>query len=40
MGALAWLGDQPAFARRVDHLSEVIANAFLVDPSGPVRGRR
>jgi len=40
MGALAWLGDQPAFARRVDHLAEVIANAFLVDPSGPVGGRR
>lgn len=40
MGALAWLGDQPTFARRVDHLSDVIVNALLVDPCGPVGGRR
>jgi hypothetical protein len=29
VGALAWLGDQPALAQRADHLFEVIAGAIL-----------
>jgi AcrR family transcriptional regulator len=29
MGALAWIGDQPAFTSRADHLSHVIANTIL-----------
>ncbi|KKW92512.1 TetR/AcrR family transcriptional regulator [Sphingobium chungbukense] len=29
MASLAWLGDQPAFASRVDRLSETIANTIL-----------
>src|SRR5699024_6092985 len=33
IGALAWLGDQPAFAPRGDHLFEVIASAILTDRS-------
>ncbi len=30
IGALAWLGDQPSFAPRADHLLGVIASAILV----------
>lgn len=29
VGALAWLGDQPAIARRADHLFDVISGAIL-----------
>jgi AcrR family transcriptional regulator len=32
-GALAWVGDQPALASRVDHLFDVIADAILTTPS-------
>ncbi|HVJ42391.1 MAG TPA: helix-turn-helix domain-containing protein [Dongiaceae bacterium] len=39
VGALAWLGDQPALAPRADHLFDVIASAILTDRSGArVRG--
>lgn len=34
MGALGWLGDQPSFASRADHLFDVIASAILTNPSG------
>jgi AcrR family transcriptional regulator len=35
IAALAWLGDQPASARRADHLFDVIASAILAQrPSG------
>lgn len=30
VSALAWLNDQPAFASRADHLTDVIAGAILV----------
>ncbi|MEU6139133.1 helix-turn-helix domain-containing protein [Streptomyces sp. NPDC047081] len=37
-GSLAWIGDQPAFAPRADHLFEIIASAILTgsatSPSG------
>lgn len=29
VGALAWIGDQPALAKRADHLSSVIASSIL-----------
>jgi AcrR family transcriptional regulator len=32
VGALAWLGDQPALAPRADHLFKLIAGALLVAP--------
>jgi AcrR family transcriptional regulator len=32
VGALAWLGDQPALAPRADHLFRLIAGALLVAP--------
>lgn len=31
VGALAWLGDQPSFAARADHLFGVIASAILTN---------
>ncbi|MCX5539227.1 helix-turn-helix domain containing protein [Paraburkholderia sp. CNPSo 3076] len=31
MSALGWLGDQPSFAPRADHLFHVIASAILTD---------
>ncbi|MFI6874755.1 TetR/AcrR family transcriptional regulator [Streptomyces sp. NPDC050400] len=34
IAALAWLGDQPSFAPRADHLFEVIASAILTDQAG------
>lgn len=34
IGGLAWLGDQPAFAPRADHLLDVIASAILTRRSG------
>lgn len=34
MGALGWLGDQPSFAPRADHLFDVIADALLTSASG------
>ena len=34
VGALAWLGDQPALAPRADHLFKLIAGALLVAPQG------
>ncbi len=37
IGALGWLGDQPSFAPRADHLFDVIASAILTKkPSGKV----
>lgn len=33
VGAMAWLGDQPALAPRADHLFSVIAGALLTTPS-------
>jgi hypothetical protein len=33
MSALGWLGDQPAFAPRADHLFHVIASAILTNRS-------
>jgi len=33
IGALGWLGDQPSFAPRADHLFDVIASAILTNPS-------
>ena len=38
MGALGWLGDQPAFAPRADHLFEVLADAIL--SKGEVTARK
>ena len=32
VSALAWLHDQPSFASRADHLSDVIASAILTQP--------
>jgi AcrR family transcriptional regulator len=32
VSALAWLHDQPSFAARADHLSDVIASAILTKP--------
>ena len=40
MAALAWLGDQRSFAPRGDHLSQLIANAFLEKPPGRGDGNR
>lgn len=34
IAALAWLGDQPSFAPRADHLFGVIASAILTDQAG------
>lgn len=36
IGALGWLGDQPSFAPRADHLFDIIAGAILTDtpPAG------
>lgn len=31
IGALGWLGDQPSFASRADHLFDVVASAILTD---------
>ncbi len=31
VGALTWLGDQPALASRADHLFSVIADAILTN---------
>lgn len=36
VSALAWLHDQPAFATRADHLSNVITSAILARPAGQV----
>lgn len=36
MAALAWVGDQPAFAVRADHLSDFIARALLTSEPGDV----
>lgn len=37
IGALGWLGDQPSFAPRADHLFDVIASAILTsEPSSEV----
>lgn len=33
IGALGWLGDQPSFAPRANHLFDVIANAILTKES-------
>ena len=33
IGALGWLGDQPSFAPRADHLFDVIAGAILTNQS-------
>lgn len=33
IGALGWLGDQPSFAPRADHLFDVIASAILTNES-------
>ncbi|WP_069266402.1 TetR/AcrR family transcriptional regulator [Paraburkholderia nodosa] len=41
MSALGWLGDQPSFAPRADHLFQVIASAILSErTSGDVRKAR
>lgn len=42
VGALAWVGDQPALAPRADHLFDVIASAILAAPAPkrPTRARR
>lgn len=37
VGALAWLGDQPAFAPRTDHLFTLIAGAILTGPTEKLR---
>lgn len=38
VGALAWVGDQPALAPRADHLFDVIADSVLTDrSSAPAR---
>ena len=34
IGAIGWLGDQPTFAPRADHLFDVIASAILTNVSG------
>jgi AcrR family transcriptional regulator len=34
IGALGWVGDQPSFARRADHLVDVIAGAILINRPG------
>lgn len=34
IAALAWLGDQPSFAPRADHLLDVIASAILTNNPG------
>jgi AcrR family transcriptional regulator len=34
VGALAWLGDQPALAARADHLFGVVSGAILTAPTG------
>lgn len=34
IGALGWLGDQPSFAPRADHLFDVIAGAILTNVPG------
>jgi hypothetical protein len=31
VGALAWLGDQPLLAPRLDHLFDLISSAILTD---------
>lgn len=33
IGALGWVGDQPSFASRADHLFDVVASAILTNPS-------
>lgn len=35
VGALAWVGDQPALASRADHLFGVIAGAILTEQTSP-----
>ncbi|WP_394828028.1 TetR/AcrR family transcriptional regulator [Pendulispora albinea] len=41
IGALGWLGDQPSFAPRIDHLLGIIASAVLTKPaSSDVKGER
>lgn len=35
VGALAWLGDQPALAPRADHLFDVITDAILARSTTP-----
>lgn len=32
IGALGWIGDQPAYTARSDYLFDVIARAILIDP--------
>jgi AcrR family transcriptional regulator len=34
IGALGWLGDQPAFAPRADHIFDIITGAILTRPAG------
>lgn len=33
IGALGWVGDQPSFASRADHLFDIVASAILTNPS-------
>ncbi|HEX4139193.1 MAG TPA: helix-turn-helix domain-containing protein [Candidatus Methylacidiphilales bacterium] len=40
MSALGWLIDQPSFAQRADHLSNVIASAILTNRSGNDVGKQ
>jgi AcrR family transcriptional regulator len=39
VGALAWIGDQPALARRADHLFDVITSAILTNGASRADGR-
>ncbi|MFC4505208.1 MULTISPECIES: TetR/AcrR family transcriptional regulator [Streptomyces] len=41
-GSLAWLGDQPSLAPRLDHLLDVVVSAILTNPAstGPSGERR
>lgn len=39
IGALGWVGDQPSFAPRADHLFDVIAGAILRTQTGSKRER-
>lgn len=40
VGALAWLGDQPALAPRADHLFDVIASAILTNRTSSDTGEK
>lgn len=40
MAALGWLGDQPSFAPRADHIFEVVASAILTNRPGDAVGKK